>query len=87
MAAVRSWMHFGLRLASLSGPKVTHSIAVRRACVWNRRPPVRSTFQERTPTGSNYCFGTGIGRMLETFQPSAVLRSTWFIRNVVVCAG
>jgi hypothetical protein len=26
--------------------------------------------------GADYCFGTGMGRMLETFQPSAVLRRT-----------
>ena len=76
------------RLATIGGalsPKRTYGRSPGQAFGTGRR--LCPTCQERMPAGSNYCFGTGIGRMLETFQPSAVLRRTWFIRNVVVCAG
>ena len=31
--------------------------------------------------------GAGIGRTLDTRQPSDVLTSTWFIKNLVCCGG
>lgn len=33
------------------------------------------------------CTGTGIGKMLDTFQPACVLTNTWFIRNLACCGG
>ena len=33
-----------------------------------------------------YSCGAGIGRMLDTFQPSTVFTTTWLIRNRVGCA-
>ena len=85
IAIASTWMGLDELLTSAIGPQRTYRRSPGQAVgIGGRLCP---TCQERMPTGSNYCFGTGIGRMLETFQPSAVLRRTWFIRNVVVCAG
>jgi hypothetical protein len=35
----------------------------------------------RLRDNSDHCVGAGIGRMLETFQPSGVLTRVWFMRK------
>ena len=42
-----------------------------------------AAFRAHPESNIAYGCGAGIGRMLDTFQPSAVFTTTWFIRKRV----